>query len=129
MRVKITEKQLNMVMLNESKSRKILKESDREVMLGLALLMGVNLSGLNKELAEKYINDDKIVNKIKSTLSNEFKTEEIIKSMEEKGMADAKTLLTTKAQEIVDNFDKFCGAEKHDADMNVKIINNLNKLK
>lgn len=127
MKVKITEKQLNMVMLNESKSRKILKESDREVILGLSLLLGVKLSGLNNELAHKYINDDKIVNKIKSTLSNEFKTEEIIKSMEEKGMSDVKNLLKTKSKEIIDNFDKFCGSEKHDADMNIKIMNNLEK--
>ena len=109
MRVKLTSKQLNMVMLNESKTRKILKESDREVILGLSLLLGIKLSGLNNELANKYINDDKIVNKIKTTLSNEFKTEEIIKSMEEKGMVDAKNLLKTKSKEIVDNFDKFCG--------------------
>ena len=128
MRVKLTEKQLNMVMLNESKTRKILKESDREVILGLSLLLGVKLSGLNNELAHKYINDDKIVNKIKTTLSNEFKTEEIIKSMEEKGMSDAKNLLKSKSKEIVDNFDKFCGPDKHDADMNIKIMNNLEKI-
>jgi hypothetical protein len=128
MRVKLTPKQLNMVILNESKTRNIIKESDREVILGLSLLLGVKLSGLNNELAHKYINDNKIINKIKTTLSNEFKTEEIIKSMEEKGMSDAKNLLKSKSKELIDNFDKFCGPEKHDADMNIKIINNLDKI-
>ena len=108
-------------------SRKILTEN-KEVVLGVALLLGVKLSGLNNELAHKYIVDDKVIGQIKNILGDEFKTKELIKNMEEKGMSDVKTLLTKKAEEVVKNFDKFCGPEKHDADANIKIINNLNNL-
>ena len=124
----ITEKQYNKILVNEAISRTLLSENNKEVVLGVALLLGMNLSGLNKELAHKYIKNDKVVNNIKTILSNEYKTDELIKNMEEKGMGDVKSLLKSKSRDIVKNFDKFCGPEKHDADMNVKIINNLDKI-
>lgn len=108
-------------------SRKILTEN-KEVILGVAKLLDMNLSGLNKELANKYISDKDIMVKIKKTLSNEFSTTELIKNMEEKGMKDVKNLLISKAENLVKNFDKMCGKENHDADMNIKIINNLTNL-
>ena len=124
----ITEKQYNKILVNEAISRTLLSENNKEVVLGVALLLGMNLSGLNKELAHKYIKNDKVVNNIKTILNNEYKTDELIKNMEEKGMGDVKSLLKSKSRDIVKNFDKFCGPEKHDADMNVKIINNLDKI-
>ena len=123
-KLKITQKQYNKILSEGINERKLIIESDKEVILGVALLIGVNLTGLNKEMATKYISDKKIMSKIKKTLSNDFSTNELIKGMEEKGMKNVKT----KAEDLVKNFDKMCGVENHDADMNIKIINNLTNL-
>ena len=127
-KLQITQKQYNKILSEGINERKLIIESDKEVILGVALLIGVNLTGLNKEMATKYISDKKIMSKIKKTLSNDFSTNELIKGMEEKGMKNVKTKLTTKAEDLVKNFDKMCGVENHDADMNIKIINNLTNL-
>jgi len=127
-KLRITEKQYKTILLTEANSRKLLTENDKELVLGVAMLLGMNLSGLNKEMAHKYVSDDKSIINIKKTLSDEFKTNELIKKMEEKGMKDVKNKLINKAEEIVKNFDKMNGKENHDADMNIKIINNLTNL-
>ena len=127
-KLRITEKQYKTILLTEANSRKLLTENDKELVLGVAMLLGMNLSGLNKEMAHKYVSDDKSIINIKKTLNDEFKTNELIKKMEEKGMKDVKNKLINKAEEIVKNFDKMNGKENHDADMNIKIINNLTNL-
>ena len=107
-KIKITSEQYNKILLHEQQSRtsNLLKEGDKEVVLAISKLMGLNLSGLNKEIAEKALKDKVVMNKIMATFEDESKIKELVSNLEEKGMENAKEKLSTKANDIVDNYNK-----------------------
>jgi hypothetical protein len=108
MRIKITSEQYNKILIHEQglRPKTNLNENVREVMFGTALLMGIKLSGLNKEVGEKALSDAKAMREIKDTLNDENKFKDLMKSLEEKGMANAETHVTDKISEIVKNYNK-----------------------
>jgi len=132
----ITNRQYNDILLREqnerlitdSNSEVVLEEGFKDVVLGVALLMGINLSGLNKANAQKAVADTTIMSQIKSTLENEEKTKELSKAFSEKGLENPDDLLAKNADKIVDKFNEL--AEDNDMSYRVsqKVVDNLESL-
>lgn len=128
-KIKITSEQYTNLLLREQRTRlssKLLNESNKEVLLAVSSLMGVNLSGLNKEIAEKALKDKTIMNKVVSTLENDEKINELISNLEEKGMKNAKDKLSVNSKKIVDNFNENSDKNNLGLKMGSFIIYNLN---
>ena len=113
-RIKITTQQYETLILREQETRlkapqRVLNEDSKEVTLGMALLSGLKLSGLNKELAEKAIADEAVINQIKATLEDRYKTKDLAKSFGEKGLANSDYFFANNADKIIDAFNKVAG--------------------
>ena len=88
MRIKLTSEQYDRLVLREqeTRSKEPLNEGMRDVLLGVAELMEVKLSGLNKELAIKALSDGNIMREIKTTLEDEERFKEFTELLSEKGV-------------------------------------------
>jgi hypothetical protein len=132
----ITNRQYNNIILREQKERLItdsnsevvLEEGFKDVVLGVALLMGINLSGLNKENAKKSITDDLIMSEIKSTLEDEEKAKELSKAFLEKGLEKSDIILAKNAVKIVEKFNELAKDYGMTHRLTQNSINNLENL-
>ena len=106
-KLKITESQYNKILLHEQAERKnILAEGLKEVMLGVAVLAGIKLTGQNEFLSQKALKDSSVLRDIKSTFEDEDRLKELVSKMEEKGMESPSLLLSKNAKLIVDKFNE-----------------------
>jgi len=106
-KLKITESQYNKILLHEQAERKnILTEGPKEVMLGVAVLAGIKLTGQNEFLSQKALKDSSVLRDIKSTFEDEGRLKELVSKMEEKGMESPSLLLSKNAKLIVDKFNE-----------------------
>lgn len=144
MKIKITQRQYETILIKEQERRlndntnllnesfnsnaELLEEGWREVLLGVAMLMGVGLTGPNKAMAQDALKNDATMAQIKSTLEDENKTKELAKLFAEKGMKDPDSLLAKNAQKVVDKFNKL--ADENDLTYKVsnKVVDNLESL-
>lgn len=116
MKIKITQEQYKKILIHEQKSRtSLLKEEkevenmsydDLKVLLSLAKLIGIPLSGHNEFIADKNIKKKEILTKIKDILEDGSKLEEWVEKFNEKGMTQADEKLAHKSEQIVDEFNK-----------------------
>ena len=114
-KIKITQEQYNKIILHEQTSRSsLLTETTNEVILGVAKLAGLKLSGHNDIVAKNALNDTKTMSLIKSTLEDENKVKELVKKMEEKGMKDVEQFLSKNVDSIVKGYNEYAKAEKLD---------------
>jgi hypothetical protein len=114
-KLKITQEQYNKIILHEQASRSsLLTETTHEVILGVAKLAGLKLSGHNDTVAKNALNDAKTMSLIKSTLEDENKVKELVKKMEEKGMKDVESFLSKNVESIVKGYNEYAKAEKLD---------------
>lgn len=114
-KLKITQEQYNKIILHEQTSRSsLLTETTHEVVLGVAKLAGLKLSGHNDTVAKNALNDAKTMGLIKSTLEDENKVKELVKKMEEKGMKDVESFLSKNVESIVKNYNQHAKTEKLD---------------
>ncbi len=114
-KIKITQEQYNKIVLHEQMSRsKMLTETTHDVVLGVAMLAGLKLTGTNEIMAKKALEDEKTLGLIKSTLEDQSKTKELLKKFEEKGMGDVDTFLSNNAESIVSNYNDKSKSEKLD---------------
>ena len=114
-KLKITQEQYNKIILHEQASRSsLLTETTHEVVLGVAKLAGLKLSGHNDTVAKNALNDAKTMSLIKSTLEDEGKVKELVKKMEEKGMKDVESFLSKNVDSIVKGYNEYAKAEKLD---------------
>ncbi len=113
----ITETQYNRILEFEKRNRVLINEN-REILYGVAKLMGVKLTGMNLELASKALDDEKTLGDILSTLEDDLKFETLIKSMEEKGMENAKEKLLKQSDSIIDKFNEICDKKGINKEMN-----------
>ena len=114
-KLKITQEQYNKIILHEQASRSsLLTETTHEVILGVAKLAGLKLSGHNDTVAKNALNDAKTMGLIKSTLEDENKVKELVKKMEEKGMKDVESFLSKNVESIVKNYNQYAKTEKLD---------------
>ena len=143
-KIKITREQYNKLVLAEQKHRQnksndiltesinnnvqLLDEGWKEIVLGVSLLMGLNLTGQNNAAAEKAINDVNIMKQIEATLGDEAKTQELVDVMKEKGMKDPSAMLAKNANEIISNFNELSDKEKMGTKLGVVTAHNLKSL-
>ena len=114
-KLKITQEQYNNIILHEQASRSsLLTETTHEVVLGVAKLAGLKLSGHNETVAKNALNDAKTMTLIKSTLEDDNKVKELVKKMEEKGMKDVESFLSKNVESIVKGYNEYAKAEKLD---------------
>ena len=132
-KIKITSEQYNKILIHEQNNRlnslNKLNEGDKEVVLVVSKLMGVDLvdlSGLNKEMAEKALKKKVVMDEILDTFKDESKIKELVSKLEEKGMKNAKEKLSMKAKDIVDNYNKACKENNFGNEMGQ---HNINKIK
>jgi hypothetical protein len=128
-KIKITSEQYNKILLHEQNNRlnssKKLNEGQKEVVLAVSKLMGLELSGLNKEMADKALKDKAVMREILSTFEDVNKIKNLISSLEEKGMENAKDKLSTNAKDIVNNYNKASEENKIGIKMGLFIMSNL----
>lgn len=114
-KIKITREQYDKIVLHEQMSRsKMLTETTQDVVLGVAMLAGLKLTGTNEIVAKKALEDEKTLGLIKSTLEDESKTKELVKKFEEKGMNDVNVFLSKNADKIQDGFNSRSKSDKLD---------------
>lgn len=114
-KIKITQEQYDKIVLHEQMSRsKMLTETTHDVVLGVAMLAGLKLTGTNEIMANKALEDEKTLGLIKSTLEDQNKTKELVKKFEEKGMGDVDSFLSNHAESIVNNFNNKSKSDKLD---------------
>lgn len=125
-KLKITQEQYNKIILHEQVSRsKLLNETTHDVVLGIAKLAGLKLTGTNEVIAKAALENDKTLGLIKSTLEDESKVKELVKKFEEKGMNDVGVFLSKNAELIVSGFNEKSKSNKLDfiAKTNLKELN------
>ena len=130
-KIKITYEQYNRLILNEQKNRshKInLNEDMKEVLLGVSLLMDINLSGQNKEVAEKAIKTDSTMLEIKKVLEDSNKLNQLVAALTEKGYNDAEIKMAKKANEVVNKFNDYAESNNIKHRLDTEAFNNLVKL-
>jgi hypothetical protein len=143
-KIKITAEQYKSILLHEQQSRlkasdnilnenialgpELLEEGWKEVLLGVAMLMGVGLTGVNKAVAQDALKDSQTMAQIKATLEDENKTHELAKAYEEKGMKNPDSLLAKNAEKIKNNFNKVADDNKISYKVSNKVVDNLTSL-
>lgn len=126
--IKITDKQFRKLLVESGSKRTLINENLRDVLLGVAKLMDFNLSGLNKELANKALSDKKIMLNIKNTLEDDNKIKELAKTFGEKGMKEPDLLIAKKAKQIFDNYNSISKNNNFDITMDSSVIDKLEGL-
>ena len=140
-KIKITSEQYKSILLREQESRlnafgnvlnenlelgpELLEEGWKEVLLGVALLMGVGLTGINKTMGQNALKDEQTMAQIKTTLEDENKTQELVKSFQEKGMKNPDTLLAKNAEKIKDKFNEVAADNNMKHVIGANVIDNL----
>ena len=143
-KIKITSEQYKSILLREQESRlnasgnvlnenlelgpELLEEGWKEVLLGVAMLMGVGLTGVNKAMAQDALKNSETMAQIKATLEDENKTQELAKAFQEKGMKNPDTLLAKNAEKIKDKFNEVADDNKISYKVSNKVVDNLTSL-
>ena len=137
-RIKITPQQYNALLLKEKEERlvlsnilnetnqpEVLEEGLKEVLLGVALLMGLNLSGQNKDLAQNAVRDNNTMAQIKSTWEDETKTKDLAKAFGEKGMQNPELKLAQNAEKIAKAYNEIASDNDIKYKVTDKVVTNL----
>ena len=109
----ITETQLKTILLNRKRETisevnhvpEIIEEGFKEVVLGIAMLAGITLTGQNKAVAQSALENEQILNQVSSVLQDS-RLEKVIDSLENAGMENAKDKINKNADRIEKNFDE-----------------------
>jgi len=101
--IRITESQLQMVLNHMSNPKTINEGVGMSVLLGVASLMGIKLSGFNDKVAKEALSSPKTLNTIKKYLESE-KLDDITSGLEELGMTNASDKLEADVYEIQKKF-------------------------
>lgn len=103
-KVYITEKQAQLI-VNYVKSEKTIDESWKEVVLSVALLAGINLTGHNKAQAQSALEDEKVLTKVQSVLQDD-RLSKVVDSLESAGLKNAEEYIKKNANKIEKRFDQ-----------------------
>lgn len=101
-KIKITEQQYNKILLHEEK--RALNENSNEILLVIASLAGVDLTGHNKTRADKSKQNPDIMTRVKSTLENSDKLDDLLDAFEMKGLKNPERFLAKNADKIIKNY-------------------------
>jgi hypothetical protein len=132
-KLKITNEQYSRLILKEHNSR-LLNESEQslntsnDILLGLAKIMGVNLTGFNSHKAENIIKDSKKMLELKKIIQNPEKRQGLIDDLNTKGMINPNDKVLYKSSDIADNFNKISKENGFDYKIDANgLIDNLLK--
>lgn len=132
-KLKITNEQYSRLILKEHNSR-LLNESEQslntsnDILLGLAKIMGVNLTGFNSNKAENIIKDSKKMLELKKIIQNPEKRQGLIDDLNSKGMINPNDKVLYKSTDIADNFNKISKENGFDYKIDANgLIDNLLK--
>ena len=141
----LTKEQYDRLILNEQQSRlkasgdliietidpsvELLEEGWKEVVLGVAMMLGVGLTGQNKIIAQDAVKNAHTMAQIKATLEDGTKTAELVKLLKEKGMKDPETKLADNAEKVMDTYNKIAADDNIKYKVDIKVVNNLQQLK
>lgn len=143
-RLKLTQKQYNTILLNEQRERlearnsminentspntELLKEGWKEVVLGIALMLGVGLTGQNKIVAQDAVKSKETMSKIKETLEDEDSLAELVDALSEKGMKNPENKLSKDPEELVNKYNITASANGLTDTIGIKAALALNTL-
>lgn len=143
-KIKITREQYSKLILTEQKNRQLkindvltesidgnvqlLEEGWKEIVLGISMLMGLNLTGQNNIAGEKAIQNTDILKQIENTLEDKSKTDELVKVMQEKGMKDPSGMLAKNAENIVKRYNEISDDKNMKIKLGVVTVRNLKEL-
>jgi hypothetical protein len=132
-KLKITNEQYSRLILKEHNSR-LLNESEQslntsnDILLGLAKIMGVSLTGFNSHKAENIIKDSKKMLELKKIIQNPEKRQGLIDDLNTKGMINPNDKVLYKSSDIADNFNKISKENGFDYKIDANgLIDNLLK--
>lgn len=143
-KIRISQKQYDAIILHEKETRldasrsiinenldestQLLEEGWKEVVLGVAMMLGVGLTGQNKAIAQDAVKNATTMSQVKATLEDTAKTQELVDAMKEKGMKDPSATLAKNAEKVVDEFNKIAANNGLKYKVDVKAVNNLQAL-
>lgn len=143
-KLKITQVQYNAILLHEHASRlkasnelltesldpsvELLEEGWGEVVLGVAMMLGVGLTGQNKAMAQDAVKNETTMAQIKSTLEDETKTGELVDALKAKGMKDPSTMLSKNAEKVMDTYNRIADDNHIKYKVDTKVVTNLKDL-
>lgn len=130
MKIKITSKQYNNLLLREQSERitnKLLNENIDGVLMGFSKIIGVKLTNRNKIEGDKAVADSDTLIKIKTTLEDKNKLDSLVDALETKGMENAKTRLSTDSQKIINDINDIL-IKKELESVGLSGLNNLQDL-
>lgn len=143
-KIKITREQYNKLVLAEQKNRQnksndiltesinknvqLLEEGWKEVVLGISMLMGLQLTGQNNAAAVNAVHNADIMKQIEATLDDEEKTQELVKVMQEKGIKDPSSMLAKNAESIVKRYNEIADDDDFNIKLGVITVHNLKNL-
>lgn len=122
----ITEQQYQLILNYQDKQQ--LNEGWKEIVLGTAMLLGVNLSGQNKLIAQDAIKNQQILTQIKNTLESD-KIEDLSQSLEDAGLRNALDKIENNAKTIEDKFNKIAKDKGLDYKLSIKTVESEKELK
>jgi flagellar motor protein MotB len=144
-KLRITEKQYQAILLREQESRlkassnilneniatdpELLEEGWKEVVLGVAMMLGVGLTGQNKAMAQDAVKNASTMAQIKATLEDSNKVAELSDLLEKKGMKNADDKLADNAEHVMDQFNDIAKNNKIKYSVDTKVVTNLQGLK
>lgn len=144
-KIKITQTQYNAILLREQQSRlkassnvlneniatdpELLEEGWKEVVLGVAMMLGVGLTGQNKLMAQDAVKNATTMAQIKATLEDSSKVAELSDLLEKKGMKNADDKLADNAEHIMDQFNDIAEDNGIKYKVDTKVVTNLQSLK
>lgn len=144
-KLRITEKQYKAILLREQESRlkasssilnenlstnpELLEEGLRDVVLGVAMMLGIGLTGQNKVIAQDAVKNETTMAQIKATLEDSSKVKELANQLEDTGMENADEKLANNAEQVMDQFNEIAKNNKIKYRVNTKVVTNLQQLK
>jgi flagellar motor protein MotB len=86
--------------------KETLEEGWKEVLLGVSLMLGVNLSNQGKALAQDITKNKETMSQIKDVIEDTTKTTELINLMKEKGFKNPSELISKNADNLIKNYNE-----------------------
>lgn len=86
--------------------KETLEEGWKEVLLGVSLMLGVNLSNQGKALAQDITKNKETMSQIKDVIEDSSKTTELINLMKEKGFKNPGELISKNADNLIKNYNE-----------------------
>ncbi len=103
-------------------------KTDINILLGVCLLLGLKVTGHNKERAENALKDLKVLTKIKTYVEDKEMIKELIESLESKGMSNPIQKLNKNVSKFISKFNSTAKENNLNIKLSSKALTNLHAL-